>query len=73
MTTAPHISAARGTPESVFDSARGSRRSRAIANTSRPAAACPASAAKAAPIAAPLNLPKEAIFDASGAALRWVP
>ncbi len=44
-------SAGRGVPSEVRASIRGSRRSRAIANTSRPAAACPASAAKAAPIA----------------------
>ncbi len=53
MITAAVSSARCGTPDrpSTTPSTRGSRPSRAIANTSRPAAACPASAANAAPTA----------------------
>lgn len=53
VTRAAPSSALRGTPlpASTFDIAPGSRRSRAIANSSRAAAACPASAANAAPTA----------------------
>ncbi|MBH5336780.1 hypothetical protein IHE55_19195 [Streptomyces pactum] len=53
VTTAESSTARRGTPlgASTVASTFGSRRSRAIAKTSRPAAACPASAANAAPIA----------------------
>lgn len=53
VTTAAHAIATRGTPDppSTRERNDGSRPSLPIANTSRPAAACPASAAKAAPMA----------------------